>query len=209
MDLLIIPYYVAEPPPPKPHFLPSIYTMASTWRGTRYIRICREMETSARMFAARLGTWYNANDYFANRTTLTNIAVFSIAKERLINVASKRKPTEFTRENTWKGFLDYRLSDLELLDADEAVISDEEMLDGVVALLDAGYKLTLSYNAQTKATTATLQAGDAIPKFTGWALSAKDVGGRGALKLLLYKHHECLKGDWTALLTAEKPVQRG
>jgi len=161
------------------------------------------------MFSHRLRTWYNANDYFANRTTLTNIAIFSFTKERLINVATKRKTTEFTRESTWKGFLEYRLSDLELIDADEAVISDEEMLDGVVTLLDAGYKLTLSYNAQTKAATATLQAGDAIPKFTGWALSAKDVNGRGALKLLLYKHHECLKGDWSVLLTSEKPIQRG
>lgn len=124
-------------------------------------------------------------------------------------MAAKRKTNEFTRESTWKGFLEYRLSDLELMDADEAVCSDEDLLEGVVALADAGYKFTLSYNAQSKAATATLQAGDALPKLVGWALSAKDANGRGAIKLLLYKHHECLKGDWTPLLSAEKPVQRG
>lgn len=208
MDLHIIPRIVSELPAPRQSFLPSIYTKAKTWGGARHIRICREMETAARMFSFRAATWYNANDYFANRATLTSIAIFSIAKERLI-MAAKPKKTEFTRESAWKGFLEYRLSDLELLDADEAVLSDEDLLDGVTTLVDAGYKFTLSYNAQTKTATATLQAGDALPKFTGWALSAKDQNGRGALKLLLYKHHECLKGDWTSLLTAEKPIQRG
>ena len=95
------------------------------------------------------------------------------------------------------------------MDADQAVITDEELLDGVITLSEAGYKFTLSYNPVSKAATATLQAGDAHPKLVGWALSARGTDGRDAVKMLLYKHHECLKGDWTGLLTAEKPVQRG
>lgn len=124
-------------------------------------------------------------------------------------MSAKKKTTEFSRESSWKGFLEYRLSDLELMDADQAAITDEELLDGVVTLSDAGYKLTLSYNAVTKTATATLQAGETLPKLVGWALSARGVDGREAIKLLLYKHHECLKGDWTPLLSVERPVQRG
>lgn len=183
--------------------------MAATWAGEGNIRCCREMETSARMFSARLRTWYNANDYFANRITLTNCAVFAIAKDRVTRMPVKKKTTEFNRESAWKGFLEYRLSDLELIDADEAVITDEELLDGVVTLSELGYKFTCSYNATSKTATATLQAGDALPKLTGWALSARGRDGREAIKLLLYKHHECLKGDWLPLLEVERPVQRG
>ena len=209
VDLYIIPRYVSETPTTSPVWLPSVYTMARTWGGTKNIRLCREMETSARMFSTRLSTWYNPNDYFSNRTTITSIAVFSIAKDVVTRMPTKRKTNEFVRESVWKGFLEYRLSDLELIDADEAVISDEELLDGVVTLSDAGYKLTLSYNAQNKTATATLQAGEVMPKLVGWALSAKGRDGREAIKLLLYKHHECLKGDWLPLLTTTKPVQRG
>ena len=167
------------------------------------------METSARMFSSRLSTWYNQNDYFCNRATITSIAVFSIAKDMVTRMPAKKKPNEFVRESVWKGFLEYRLSDLELIDADEAVISDEELLDGVVTLTEGGYKFTASYNATSKTATATLQAGDALPKLVGWALSARGRDCREAIKLLLYKHHECLKGDWLPLLTVERPVQRG
>lgn len=209
MDLLIVSRYVPPDPPPEVHFLPSVYKLARTWRGERYHRNCNEMATSARAFSLRLSTWYNANDFFSNRITLTHLAVFSIAKDYIIPMPTKRKVNDFARESTWKGFLEYRLSDLELMDADQAVITDEELLDGVVTLSESGYKFTLSYNATTKAATATLQAGDLLPKLTGWALSAKGRDGREAVKLLLYKHHECLKGDWLPLLTTEKPIQRG
>jgi len=209
VDLLIVPRYVAPPTPAKPHFLPSVYTMARTWRGARYHRYCNEMETAARRFNLRLSTWYNANDYFSNRTTLELSATFSIAKDLVTRMPSKRKTNEFTRESAWKGFVEYRLSDLELMDADQAVITDEELLDGVVTLSEQGYKFTCSYNSVTKTATATLQAGEALPKLVGWALSARGRDGREAIKLLLYKHHECLKGDWLPLLAVERPVQRG
>jgi len=209
MDLLIVPCHVPAEPQAKKAFMPTVYGLARTWRGERYHRSCNAMASAAGRFSQRLSTWYNANDYFDNRTTFENIARYSIEKDMVTRMPAKRKTTEFNRESTWKGFLEYRLSDLELIDADETVVSDEEMLESVIRLLETGYKFTASYSATTKTATATLQAGDALPKLTGWALSAKGSNGRDALKLLLYKHFECLKEDWTPLLGSERPAIRG
>src|SRR5688572_9587596 len=209
MDLLLVLDYVSAAEETPPPFVSTVYRLARTWRGERYHRHWNAMESAARVFSQRLSAWFNANDYFAKRTTFTNIARYSIEKDMVSRMPAQKKTQTFNRESNWKGFLEYRLSDMELLDADEQVISDEELLESVVKLVESGYKLTASYSATTKSATATLQAGDALPKLSGWALSAKDKDARGALKLLLYKHFECLKEDWLPLLGSEKPVQRG
>lgn len=209
MDLFLVLNHVSVRTETPPRHLPTVYRLARTWGGERYHRGCNAMATAALRFSQRLSTWYNANDYFDNRTTLDNIARYSIEMDTLTNMPPKKQTQNFSRETSWKGFLEYRLSDMELLDADEQVVTDEDLLESVVNLVNSGYKLTASYSATTKTATATLQAGDALEKYSGWALSARDKDARNALKLLLYKHFECLKGDWASLLAAEKPIQRG
>lgn len=209
MDVyVVLSYLPAEAPPPLQR-MPTVYAMARRWRGERYHRNCNAMAGAAGQFSRRLSAWYNANDYFSNVTTMQLISRYLMSLEEIVNMPKKSAIPAFNRENNWKGFLEYRLSDLELIDADETVVSDEELLETYIGLVLDGYKITGTYKAATKTATATLQAGERQGDLAGWALSAAGSDPREALKLLFYKHFEALKGDWKPLLNADKPIRRG
>lgn len=186
-----------------------VHLLASRWSDRRTQGAVRRFATCATLLSARLARWYNASDFFTNRDNLEVFARASnIWKEELIMARNSKKTNDFQRD-TWKGFVERRLTDQELFEATEWQFSDADMVECIVALTEVGYKFTASFNGATKAATATLHAGEPQGKSAGWALSAKGENARDALKLLMYKHYHILHEDWSELL-GEKPfVQRG
>lgn len=209
MDLYLVLHYVPERSQATPQRVSKIYTMARTWRGAGYHRACNAMASAAGEFSYRLSAWFNTNDYFSNPRTMQAVSRYLIAQEEIVKMAKKQTVPAFNRESTWKGFLEYRMTDLELLDADETVVTDEWLMEEYIKLIMAGDKLTGTYKASSKTATATMQAGETQGELAGWAISAAGRDPREALKLLFYKHYECLKQNWKQLLEADRPVRRG
>lgn len=123
---------------------------------------------------------------------------------------SKRKPTPTqTNRPEWKGFLERNLTDGELEAADAWQPKPIQIFELVHALLEDGYDLSLSYNHNFKAATATIKDVRESRATGGYALSAKDDNGAAALKLVLYKHFTVLDRDWSQLLDQPKRSKRG
>jgi hypothetical protein len=102
-----------------------------------------------------------------------------------------------------KGFLRVTLTDKQKEAAKSAdVFSGFEEWGG--QLLQQGYKLSLSWDAENSVFYSTLtQTGEESP-WRGWALSGRGPTPEGALKMLFYKHFTVLKEDW-AKASSEKP----
>jgi len=119
-----------------------------------------------------------------------------------------RKPVEAKASRAkWVGFLDYRLSDDELMALDEWQPAVADIWARVDALITNGYRLALSYNKEFSVSTCTIMDDDASRKSGGYGLSSSDADGAMALKAALYKHWEILGGTWDSLLDA--PLTRG
>lgn len=107
----------------------------------------------------------------------------------------------------WQGFLDYRLTEDQLMELDEWQPSPAEVWEQADALITSNYRVTLSYNEQTRTATATLIDDDPNRKAGGWALASSDANCALALKAALYKHFLVLQGSWENLL--DLPNQGG
>lgn len=209
MDGIYVLCYVPEHTPSPVRFLSTVYARARTFRGERYHRHCNIMATEGARISTRLRTWWHAADFFSNAQNLASISRFAISLQEGIMATKKVTANKDFERAEWKGFLEYRLSDTELLTAEEWDVSDTDLVEGVVNLTAKGYKLTVTYSSKTGAATATLMAGNEQGKLSGWALSARGRDGRDALKLLFYKHWHALEEDWASLLDVGKPVARG
>lgn len=209
MDIVIVPSYVSDYQKEKTTGLSFVSDKFAAFRDTRYIRDSRHLATIAALLSTRLRTWFNATDYFSNTTTLYQIADYQITLyERLMMTKRTPQVKSFERAE-WKGFVEHRLNDAELQAADDWEVSDAQMWEMFTAVEQKGYKLTVSYSAQTGSSTATMIAGNEQGKLSGWALSARGANGLDALKLLFYKHFHSLDEKWDDLIGSSKPVQRG
>jgi hypothetical protein len=209
LDTVLVLRYVPQNAPAQIRFVSSLYDKARTLADVRYHRPCNILATEGSRFGKRASSWYHASDMFRNKDVLASYARFAIVYQGELLMAKNTSKTQDFKRDTWKGFLEYRLSDAELLAADEWELSDVNLVIGVMSLIENGYKFTASYKAETGVATCTLQASEALPKLSGWALSTKGANAREAIKLMLYKHFTALEEDWTPLLGADKPVQRG
>jgi len=100
----------------------------------------------------------------------------------------------------WQGFLDYRLTEDQLMELDGWQPTLVEIWEQADMLLTSNYRVTLSYNANTKTATATIIDDEPTRKAGGWALASSDSNGATALKAALYKHFHVLAADWENLL---------
>jgi len=123
-----------------------------------------------------------------------------------------RKPRQAAQTNdkpAWQGFLDMRLTDAQLEELDGWKPKPQEIWDQVDEMTADGYRLTLSYNRNTKLASVTIIDDSPTRKSGGFALSNADTNGALALKMAVFKHKLLLMGDWTSLLDLPVKSRRG
>lgn len=209
MDFVIVPRYVPSDTKTSVRFVSSLYTKARTFRDARIHRDCNRLASEGARLNARLRTWWHATDYFSNAPNIQSLSRFSIIYQEGLLMAKNVTPAKDFKRTEWKGFLERPMTDAELASADEWEVSDVQLIEGILALTNNGYKLTLSYSGKAKTATATLMAGDDHGRLAGYALSAKGADGREAIKLLMYKHYHLLEELWLPLLEVRPPIRRG
>lgn len=102
-------------------------------------------------------------------------------------------------KNDFNGFVNYNLTneDKEFYRAEWLGQHVEVTAQYLQQLVDAGYKITLSYSPQYEAYSATMMCTDKAHRDYGWCLSGKagaDV--TEAINVLFFKHYHCLKEKW-------------
>jgi len=135
-----------------------------------------------------------------------SILLYKFRAEYAEMAGRKPKETRVARAK-WNGFLDYRLSEEELDGLDNWQPAAAEIWEGVDRLIEDGYRIALSYNAQFKVATCTIMDDDANRRAGGYGLSSSDVDGARALKAAIYKHFVVLEGKWDRLL--DMPLTTG
>jgi len=109
----------------------------------------------------------------------------------------------------WKGFLDRRLSDGELDEMDGWKPTPAEVFELLDGMIQDGYRLTLSYNKQTKLASVTIIDDEKKRASGGYALSNADTDGASALKMAVWKHVVLLGKLWDGLLDQPVRSRRG
>jgi len=108
---------------------------------------------------------------------------------------AKPKPSQ----NAWNvQFVNCNLDKVQKNDMKSKVMSAEELLGGLEAMIDDGYKISFSYDKGNDATGCFATAPVDGHKHKGLCLAARGPDASGALKSLLYKHHVVLDGSWGA-----------
>lgn len=124
-------------------------------------------------------------------------------------MAGKKTTPTFASRPEYKGFLEYKLSDVELEECDGWHEKDEEIWEYVHALIENNYDVSLSYSHKSKLTTVTLKDQSPTRKTAGYYLSAQDESATAAIKLAIWKHFKVLEQDWTRLLDQPVKARRG
>lgn len=182
----------------------------------------RQFDTSAAGFAAWCDAcadhgWSPSEDIFSLADSLMMLVVswyqdFSIFHSPKFNYRLIRIQQEYAKmarrpnknmppaRAKFQGFLDYRLTEDQLIELDQWEPTPAEIWEQVDMLLTEKYRVALSYNANTKTATATIMDDDPARKAGGWSLASSDANGAAALKAALYKHFHVLAADWEVLL---------
>lgn len=126
---------------------------------------------------------------------------FAVARQ-----TKKRDPIPDNSKAEWKGFLDYRLGEDEIAELDNWKPKPVEIWEEVDELINAGYRLTLTYNAKMHMASCTIIDDSNTRPTGGWALSSMDTDGALALKMAVFKHRK-LERTWVSLL--DKPPTLG
>lgn len=121
----------------------------------------------------------------------------------LITMAEKKK-AQSTAQTPFESikFVNKNLTTEEKQDHDNANRPIEYVATTFLQLAQSGYSLKVSYDSYSKCMQATLLVWNkACPNF-GYGLSARGATAERAVSLLLYKHFDVLKEDWTAAYKA-------
>ncbi len=195
-------------PASKPKPILTAMVSGEKWVSAKYgesVRVSGQYILLADDLLKRLYSWYGSDNLFASPRFLLLVSQFrEISATMAGNKASDKKTTTKAK---WVGFLDYRLSDEQLQELDEWSPNAIEVFEAVDGILLAGFRLTLSYNQNTKLATCTIIDDDAKRKSGGYGLSTADANCAAALKAAVYKHSLVLQGNWDELL--DKPSQGG
>ena len=119
----------------------------------------------------------------------------------------KRDPIPDSSKAEWKGFLDYRLSDDDLVELDGWKPKPQELWSEIDEMIKAGYRFTLSYNAKTHLASCTMIDDSNMRPSGGYAISSADSDGALALKMAVFKHLK-LERTWLGLLEKPQPMGR-
>jgi len=134
----------------------------------------------------------------------------ALAQEMAKMAARKPRTQSQTSEKpAWQGFLDLRLTEGQLDELDGWKPKPQEIWDAVDEMTADSYRLTLSYNKNTKLASVTIIDDSPTRKSGGFALSNADTNGALALKMAVFKHKLLLMGDWTSLLDLPVKSRRG
>jgi len=166
------------------------------------------LRAKAEQIFALMASYYSPDNFFEKYRAANAFAEFRMIYTEFYMPARKVQPTTGDRPE-WQGFLERRLSDMELQAFDEHEWNAVEILAALDEMMLSGYKVTLSYQSKDKAFTATVMDQRKGSMTAGYALSATDGTGFGALCMLLYKHIEILSGEWGILLGEGRPTRRG
>jgi len=156
----------------------------------------------------RAASYRESFDLFARPKFWTDLYLFSQLTEGT-NGMAKRGQRDQNDRATWKGFLDFRLTDEQLDACDDWKPKPTDVFLEVDKMLGTDFRLTLSYNKRTKLASCTIIDDDPSRKSAGYALSSSDENGAAALKLAVFKHTKILNGDWSSLLDTPPKSRRG
>lgn len=156
----------------------------------------------------RLLSWYEATNLFASPRFLSKLYLFREFSKTMAGNKSNDKKSSVRA--SWKGFLDFRLSDDQLSELDGWQPSALELMENVDGIMFDGYRFTLSYNKQTKLATCTLIDDVKERVSGGYGLSTSDSTAALALKAAVYKHALVLERSWASLVgTPSQGGRRG
>lgn len=156
----------------------------------------------------RLLSWYEATNLFASPRFLSKLYLFREFSKTMAGNKSNDKKSSVRA--SWKGFLDFRLSDDQLSELDGWQPSALELMESVDGIMFDGYRFTLSYNKQTKLATCTLIDDVKERVSGGYGLSTSDSTAALALKAAVYKHALVLERSWASLVgTPSQGGRRG
>lgn len=195
-------------PPPRPPAPLTYSTRLSRLKLPREQKQALHEATIAAEDLYRAATsWYHSSNFFDAYLTIKRM--YRLREK--FTMATRTKKTNQTTYNRpdWKGFLERPMTEEELAHADEWKPKPLEIFELVHSLVEDGYDVSLSYNHNFKASTATIKDVRESRATGGYALSAKDDTAPMALKLVLYKHYTLLNKDWSQLLDQPKRSKRG
>lgn len=172
--------------------------MEHGWQGDFYLHIVSDD------LLVRCASWRQRDNLFFSYSF--NLLLWQF-RTRYANMAGRKAREASGKRPEWQGFIDFRLSAEELYALDEWQPAVVEIWEAVDTLMQNKYRLTLSYNSDTKVASCTIMDDDPARSSAGYGLSSSDVDGAGALKAAIFKHFTVLEGSWARLL--EQPLKRG
>jgi len=116
-------------------------------------------------------------------------------------MSSKVSSNAATNKSTRKPFVQSEFVDYDLSAEDKALckaqILDVEQFDALlVRLIEGGYKLSVKWDTYTKCNASFLISDDPLNENFGLILTGRGSTPLKAIKQVLYKHFQCLGGDW-------------
>lgn len=134
------------------------------------------------------------NEYFEWLSILERIL-----RERL-GMANKSQT-----QNTWKGFIECKMTDLEKQNFAEWDVHDNDLFLLLSEAVSAGHKLSMTFNKQNDQFVCSFTGNDGTGKHEGFTLSGYAGDWYISLRVLLYKHCVLLESDWT--LAKDRPTE--
>lgn len=168
-----------------------------------------EMWTLADELARRCASHYAGDNLFDKPKFFS--CLYQFREKCAIMAGRKQRDVRTQRERAaWQGFIDYRLTEGQLEELDLWSPTASECFEMVDAMLQDGYRITLSYNPGTKLATCTIIDDGANGRKTGgYGISTSDSDCALALKAAVFKHAVVLKGDWSEFLDKPATGRRG
>jgi len=104
---------------------------------------------------------------------------------------------------SWKGFVNVTLTDKEKTAIKAMEVTDDDLFDCLLTVIDAGHKVTITRKKDSPAAVVSFTGTDAENKNFGYTLSSFAPQLRDAVKVNFYKHHYILSGDWSSIVTGD------
>lgn len=148
--------------------------------------------------------WYIKFDPYTGKNKLQALLQYvnwnlDIADWKIQQMAEKKKPNS-TAQTPFESikFVNRNLSVEEKEDHDTANRPVEYVAVEFLKLALRGYSLKVSFDAYSKCMQATLLVWQKENANYGYGLSARGASAERAVSLLLYKHYDVLKENWSA-----------
>lgn len=187
---------------------PSRTTLWMNANRERRKAVVGEVRATLTYLTMRVQTYTGASDIFQTPRFAYYYATWHVIYQEAI--VARKVQTQAAQERTsWQGFLDHRMTEDELADADNWTPSEADIWEEIEEIINTGIRVQLSYSTKLGMATCTLTDYRPGSRTAGYALSAQDANGALALKLAIYKHNVLLRGDWATLLTDRPRGRRG